>query len=297
MTKAAERLNYVQSNVTARIRQLEDDLNVSLFHRKSRGVALTPVGHVFLEYTKRILSLADEAVNAVQQLDEPVGTLTIGSMEVAAVVHLPQILSEYHCQYPLVDLQLVTGTSEQVLSYVLDYSVDGAFVGGIVDHPELAAEFIMMEELVLAAAKCRHPFKNKERQTILVFKKGCCFRARLEAWLQENGILPYRIMEFNSSEAIIGCVRAGMGITFMPSSIFSSQKYDNTIALYDLPAKVAAIPINFVTRKAMSESKALDAFRCTLKERIERKMKDKVNNSAHRRFRLRTKKLSLTSVT
>ena len=268
VSRAAERLNYVQSNVTARIRQLEENLNVTLFHRKSRGVALTPVGHVFLEYAKRILSLADEAVHAIQERDEPVGMLSIGSMETTAVVHLPPILSAYHCQYPLVDLHLLTGTSEQVLTYLLDYHVDGAFVGGPVDHPDLFGELILQEELVLASAKCNSPFGSKEHQNIMVFRKGCAFRARLETWLRENGMLLYRTMEFSSVETILGCVLAGMGITFLPRSVFSSGNYDDTIDLYPLPAEVAAMPINFVTRKVMAESKALEAFRSTLKAKM-----------------------------
>src|SRR5664279_2366719 len=286
VSRAAERLNYVQSNVTARIRQLEENLNVTLFHRKSRGVALTPVGHVFLEYTKRILSLADEAVHAVQERDEPVGMLTIGSMETTAVVHLPPILSAYHCQYPLVDLNLLTGTSEQVLTYLLDYRVDGAFVGGPVDHPDLSGELILQEELVLVTAKCNSPFDNKERQNIMVFRKGCAFRARLETWLRENGLLPYRIMEFSSVETILGCVLAGMGITFLPRSVFSSGIYDDTIDLFPLPIQVAAMPINFVTRKVMAESKALEAFRSTLKAKMD----------LHSETRLLSQKSSFVSV-
>ena len=268
MSRAAERLNYVQSNVTARIRQLEENLNVTLFHRKSRGVVLTPVGHVFLEYTKRILSLVDEAMHAVQEQNEPIGMLTIGSMETTAVVHLPPIFSAYHCQYPLVDLNLLTGTSEQMLTCLLDYRVDGAFVGGPIDHPELSGELIVQEELVLATAKCNSPFGNKERQNIMVFRKGCAFRARLETWLRENGMLPYRIMEFSSVETILGCVIAGMGITFLPRSVFSSGNYGDTIDLYPLPAEVAAMPINFVTRKVMAESKALGTFRSILKAKM-----------------------------
>lgn len=272
VSRAAERLNYVQSNVTARIRQLEETLNVSLFHRKSRGVALTPVGHVFLEYAKRILSLADEAINVVQETDEPIGNLTIGSMETTAVVHLPPILTAYHCQYPSVDLNLLTGTSEQVLTYLLDYRVDGAFVGGVIDHPELVGEMILNEELLLVTAKDKPPFGTKERQNIMVFRKGCAFRARLETWLRESGMLPYRIMEFSSVEAILGCVLAGMGITFLPNSVFASGKYDDKVDLYSLPREVSAMPINFVTRKVATESKALQAFRKTLKLRFERNL-------------------------
>jgi molybdate transport repressor ModE-like protein len=72
VSRAAERLNCVQSNVSARIRQLEEGLKVTLFHRKSRGVALTTAGRVLLDYAERILALVSEAERIVQER-EPLG--------------------------------------------------------------------------------------------------------------------------------------------------------------------------------------------------------------------------------
>ena len=61
ISRAAEDLNYVQSNVSGRILQLEEELGVALFHRKSRGVALTPAGRVLQDYAGRVLHLVPAA--------------------------------------------------------------------------------------------------------------------------------------------------------------------------------------------------------------------------------------------
>src|SRR5437588_13057059 len=66
ITRAAERLHRVQSNITTRIRQLEHDLGVSLFIRESKRLHLTPAGHLLIDYADRLLALADDARNAVQ---------------------------------------------------------------------------------------------------------------------------------------------------------------------------------------------------------------------------------------
>src|SRR6267142_2223788 len=66
VTRAAARLHRVQSNVTTRIRQLEEDLRVTLFIREGKRLHLAPAGHVLLDYAERLLALADEARNAVQ---------------------------------------------------------------------------------------------------------------------------------------------------------------------------------------------------------------------------------------
>src|SRR4030095_14608966 len=83
VTRAAQRLHRVQSNVTTRIRQLEDDLGVALFIREGKRLHLAPAGQVLLDYADRLLVLADEATAAVQD-PRPRGTFRLGSIESTA---------------------------------------------------------------------------------------------------------------------------------------------------------------------------------------------------------------------
>ena len=88
VTRAAERLHRVQSNVTTRIRQLEEDLDTALFIREGKRLHLAPAGQVLLGYADRLLALADEARAAV--LDpRPRGMFRLGAMESTAAVRLP----------------------------------------------------------------------------------------------------------------------------------------------------------------------------------------------------------------
>ena len=92
VTRAAERLHRVQSNVTTRIRQLEEKLGTELFIREGKRLRLTPSGQVLLGFADRLLALADEAGAAV--LDpRPRGTFRLGAMESTAAVRLPEPLS------------------------------------------------------------------------------------------------------------------------------------------------------------------------------------------------------------
>src|SRR3989344_2936223 len=65
VTRAAERLQRVQSNVTTRVRQLEADLGTPLFLREGKRMALTPEGEVLRGYADRLLAPAEEATRAV----------------------------------------------------------------------------------------------------------------------------------------------------------------------------------------------------------------------------------------
>jgi len=111
VTRAAERLRRVQSNVTTRIRQLEEDLRVTLFIREGKRLHLAPAGQVLLGYAERLLALAEEARGAVHD-EQPRGTFRLGAMESTAAVRLPGLLSEYHKRHPGVVLELRTGNHQ-----------------------------------------------------------------------------------------------------------------------------------------------------------------------------------------
>ena len=255
MSRAASRLNYVQSNVTARIRQMENRLGVSLFIRQSRGVNLTSSGRRLREYALRILALATEAERVVQEKEPLSGVLTIGSMETTAAIRLPAVLVSYHGKFPDVDLRLLTGTSEELLRKVIEFDLDAALVGGKVDHPDLFTEEVFEEELVLASPEqwC----SGKRKHTVLVFRRGCSYRERTEAWLRSEGLVPYRVMEYGSVDGIIACVRAGMGMTALPRPLFSDI---SGLRLTPLPPEIARMPTLLVRRTDSTESSALREF-------------------------------------
>ena len=137
ITRAADELNTVQSNVTQRVKALEAEIGTALFERHSRGMTLTGAGRRLLPYAQRMAALSREAVLAARDDGEPKGPLSIGSMETTAAVRLPPLLAEFHRRFPAVRLSLRTSTTADLVAAVLDGSLDGAFVAGPIDHAEL----------------------------------------------------------------------------------------------------------------------------------------------------------------
>lgn len=260
ISRAAEELHCVQSNVTARIKQLEERLGTILFHRKSKGVTLAPSGHLLLDYAERILRLAREAEEAITNQDEPRGKLLIGSMETTAAVRLPPLLAAYHRSYPNVELNLVTGPSEESLRRLLDFQIDGAFVAGELVNEAVTADKAFDEELVLVAPPDINSLEQVAHQKILVFRTGCSYRAQLEAWLRKTGRLPYQVMEFGSIEGIIGCISAGMGVSILPRSVVERPQYQDNCSLHSLPREVGIMTTWFVRRRHEKPGKAMQAF-------------------------------------
>src|ERR1051325_5572402 len=160
MNRAAGELHTVQSNVTARIRQLEDELGTALFQRHRNGVALTPAGRRLLPYAARIASLLADAKRAVADDGHPSGPLVIGSLETTAGLRLPGMLADFAERYPEVDLELTTGTTSELVESVLAHRLEGAFVCGPGNHPQLDEQRVFREELVIVTARTVHRFDD-----------------------------------------------------------------------------------------------------------------------------------------
>ena len=153
ITRAADELNTVQSNVTQRVKALEAEIGTALFERHSRGMTLTGAGRRLLPYAQRMAALSREALLAARDDGEPKGPLAIGSMETTAAVRLPSLLAEFHRRFPAVRLTLRTSTTADLVAGVLNGTFDGAFVAGPIDHAELDATVAFREELVLVTAR------------------------------------------------------------------------------------------------------------------------------------------------
>ena len=125
MGRAAEALHTVQSNVTARVRQLEDELGTSLFRRHARGVEPTQAGHRLLPYARQVARLLTEARRATVDEGTPQGPLVIVSLETTTALHLTDLLSSFSAAHPRVDLTLQTGTTCELLEKVLDHRLEG----------------------------------------------------------------------------------------------------------------------------------------------------------------------------
>ena len=263
VTLAASRLNRVQSNVSARLTQLEESLGVALFHRSGRKLRITTEGSRLLAYADRLLQLADEAQASVQPDQKPSGQLRIGSMETTAAARLPQVLAAFNRRHPEVDLMLDTAPTDQLLDGVLKHRLDVALVAGPVPHPELERRPVFEEELVLITCHAHAPVTSPyevARRNLLVFRSGCTYRRRLESWFAEAGVVPARVSEFGTFEAIIGCVAAGMGVALMPKELVEQRKLARSVRQHQLSPAIAHVETMLVWRKDVLHHPARAAF-------------------------------------
>ncbi len=263
MNRAAAELHTVQSNVTARIRALEDELGCSLFDRHSRGVALTAAGQRLLPYARRLAWLVTDAIRAARDNGEPRGPLTIGSLETTAALRLSPFIARYAAACPEVDLALRPGTTAELIDAVLERRLEGAFVCGPVAHQSLIEQVMFEEELCVLAAPGLASMEQALQggiARIVVLRAGCSYRQRLEALLARRGIAVPRLMEFGTLEAIFGCVSAGLGITLLPRALIGPVWESGRVSMHRLPPEEAMVSTVFIHRREAHLSSALRAF-------------------------------------
>ncbi|MBK0391463.1 LysR family transcriptional regulator [Ramlibacter algicola] len=238
--RAAGKLNRVQSNVTTRIKQLEQRLGTTLFRRQGRSIVLSPEGELLLSYTQRLFSLADEAESRLKE-GGPMGALRIGSLESTAGSRLPPILSRYHRQHPGVVVELATGTTAALIQRVNNFELEAAFVSEPFTAPGLQAMKVFEEELVLITAKDVTSVRRAADLaglTLIAFASGCSYRKRVEEWLGTAAVMPARTMEFASYQAMIACVAAGTGFAIVPRSLLTALRATHDVRQHELPARV-----------------------------------------------------------
>jgi DNA-binding transcriptional LysR family regulator len=270
ITRAAEALNTVQSNVTQRIKALEAEIGTALFERHSRGMTLTGAGRRLLPYAQRMAALSREALLAARDDGEPKGPLAIGSMETTAAVRLPALLARFHRRFPAVDLSLRTAPTADLVTSVLDGTLDGAFVAGPIDHAELDALTAFREELVLLTARrfdslaALRAGTPESGPTALVFRIGCTYRHRLEQLFTEFGWPSAARCELGTLDGMIGCVAAGMGVALLPRVVVERSELADSISIHALKPSQARVETLFIRRRAAHQYSALAGFAACL---------------------------------
>ncbi|MBS4206502.1 LysR family transcriptional regulator [Bacillus sp. FJAT-50079] len=260
ISKAAKELNYVQSNVSARIQKLEEELHTPLFHRHNRGMVMTPEGRQLLEYAEKIVSLVTDMKKAFHHSETPTGKLEIGSVE--TVIKLPFILSSYNKRYEHIDLSLTTGVTDQLIDEVLNYRLDGAFVTGRGSrvHPDLIQYDVFDEELVLISDTNPATLEQLKERPFLVFNRGCGYRSKLEEWLRDEQVAPSKLMEMGTLETILGSVYSGLGVSFVPRSTVKHHEERGLIQCHEVPEQYSKIQTVFIRKKDAFLTASLEKF-------------------------------------
>ncbi|WP_369405490.1 LysR family transcriptional regulator [Aneurinibacillus tyrosinisolvens] len=178
ISKTAEKLGYVQPNISQRIKNLEEELGVRLFKRNNRGVTMTSDGEILLDYANQILLLMNEAKIKINP-EKWQERLVIGATQTISALKVPRILSSFLSLNNQINVKVRTDTTSMLLEQVVYGEVDGAFVTEPFDYSELKTVYTIPEKVSLISPKNR-PNKMQYEQTLLVNSNpNCIYRKTL----------------------------------------------------------------------------------------------------------------------
>ena len=273
-SRAAEALHLTQPSITARIQALERELGEELFERGGRGVRLTDAGHVFLPYVEHILQQLQEGRDAVEEVrNVQLGSLRLGSAITISTYVLPTILSRFCGDYPLVDVVIRTGRSEQVLNMLLADEVQVGLLRTL-SHPDTESIPLYDDEIVLVAHP-DHTFATSGKATIaevasepiVLFDRGSSYYGLIHDLFRKANVIPNVAMELDSLEATKRMVEEGLGVALVPEVTIRRELETGSlvqVGLSDVEPIRRRIALQY--RRNRKRSRAVQAFIDTLAE-------------------------------
>ncbi len=266
-SKAAQTCYRTQPAISAQVRQLEQELNTTLFERFGSRISLTTAGKLFAEYAEQLLDLKRRAQNSIAELERvPKGELVIAANEATCIYVLPEVFSIYKEQFPGVQLHVDRSYGSHVMEAVLENQADFGLTQLPVQERRLQVVKIHTDEIRLIVPR-QHPLAERTSVTCfdlsgypLLLPRYGTSRARLNAWLEPADDSITVSMELDSTEMMKRFVMAGLGISFLAASNCREDVTGGRLRAIALAPEPMVRRLGLIYRKDKALSKAALGF-------------------------------------
>jgi DNA-binding transcriptional LysR family regulator len=236
INKAAGHLHIAQSALSRRMRQIEYDLGVDLFHRTPKGVELTRAGRRLLG---RAASLTDDFRRLREFVTDPRSApsqqLHVGMVPGPTLLLLNQLVARFHRAAPDIVLQIVEGTTQTLTEQVATGELEMAIVTDPPPHQRLQFRPLWAEGLFLVAPPGMTSRRRMRRLPFVVPSQSPAIRAIIEQAMQRLG-MPFHVdLEMPSSVSVKRLIAAGGAYSIMPYSAISEDFDGKSFTLDRVP--------------------------------------------------------------
>jgi DNA-binding transcriptional LysR family regulator len=276
-TRTAERVHTVQSNVTAQIKSLEEELGVPLFDRLGRRVTLTDAGRRFQPFAEQALAAMEQGQRAMQAGAEPSGPLRIGAPESVLTYRLPLVVRSFRKRFPHVEL-IFRPYADASLALKLESGKFDMAIHMADVPPNTSIESMRLRtERVFLLADPEHPLaalptvkpSDLAGQSLLLTESGCGYRLKLDRVLAMQNVRPGNVTEFSSVEAIKQCIAAGMGLAILPAIAVARELRQNQLKALHWAGPPLDIATHILWHKDKWISPAMQAFVELCRDKLE----------------------------
>ncbi|MFE0090702.1 LysR family transcriptional regulator [Streptomyces sp. NPDC059016] len=227
-TRAAERVHVSQPSLSQQIRSLEKELGAELFSRARGNIALTDAGEALLPLARRILADADTARHEVQELAQlRRGRVRLGATPSVCTGLLPDVLRVFHDLHPGIELLVEESGSHDLVRELARGALDLALVVLPLPTPSPAlttVELLQEDLVVVSSAASRAPRRpvriaDLQGEPLVMFRHGYDLRELTVAACRAEGFEPAFTVEGGEMDAVLGFVRAGLGLAVVPRMV------------------------------------------------------------------------------
>ncbi|CAM3046696.1 LysR family transcriptional regulator [Paenibacillus sediminis] len=231
LNKASKLLNLSQPALSRKVAKLEEELGVSLFHRKGKRLELTKIGQLTytfaLEQQQHYIKFLQ---NIAQFRNDEQSTVTLGASLTTLQTTLPSLVNTFMEKHPNADLKLITGKTHEIVSYLRDNKVDVGIVASSISESGLHCIPLFHDHLELVLPK-HHVMTNSNHLEMdqlnglpmITFSKGTWYRKLIDDLFLQYGIMPDVRMEIDSFEAIIRLLPTSKAAALLPKSYLRPQ--------------------------------------------------------------------------
>ena len=235
-TRAAEREHVAQPSLSQSVRALERELGAELFHRARGHITLTDAGEALLPLARRILADTETARREVQEVAQlRRGRVRLGATPSLCASLVPDALRTFHARYPGIELHVHEDGSQDLVRTLAAGELDLALVitplAG--QAPALTTTELLREELVVVSSPDAPPVTGTGNggagggirigdlrgRPLAMFRHGYDLRELTVAACREAGFEPEFGVEGGEMDAVLGFVRAGLGVAVVPSMV------------------------------------------------------------------------------
>lgn len=228
-TRAAESLHLTQSTLTATIKQLEEQVGLTLLDRTTRSVLLSREGKRFLPVAERLLSDFDTALADLRAVSEQQqGQVGIAASPSTISRLLPSIVKRYQQQYPNIGIYLRDDGAGGIEQRILDNEVDFGVASNHSSHPDLSYQPLLSDRYGVVCC-ADHPLANShaelswdslEQQRLIYLTTDTGIRVQLAQFKRQGMVnieLDGPVIEASNPAAIAALISEGMGISLLPA--------------------------------------------------------------------------------
>ena len=267
ISAAAQNLFISQSAVSQSVKQLEEQLQVRLFSRSTRGVSLTSEGKLLLEYVSHALGLiqsGEEKIAASRQL--LTGELIIGASDTVTKTYLLSRLEAFHKDYPDIRIRILNGTTSMVLDYLHAGQVDIAFASEAPDETVYSVRHCVDTHTIFVAAPDYLEFDKVYTMEeiaalpLILLERKASSRVYVERYFQDHGVQIHPEIELGSHNLLISLARIGLGVACVTEEFSLSGLSRGVIVPLKTDFEIPPRAVTMCTLQGVTPTSAANRF-------------------------------------